>query len=181
MLAEGRRFAAALALTLLATGAGSGQEPAGQVISSEQAEERARNLRRISDRLICQCSCNMILSECNHQSCPFAVPERKKILALVDEGRSDDEIVEQFVQDYGRKILSTPPIDGSLLDRSAWLVPFFALVLGGIMVGMVVKHLTRERPASAAAQAGSTSTARTDPYLERVEQELSGQDDKRTS
>lgn len=138
---------------------------------SAEAEARANALKRVSARLVCQCGCNMILSECNHQSCPFALPERERILAMRAEGLSDDKIIAQYVTDYRRSILSAPPTDGSWLDLAAWLVPWAVSLIAVVLVGYLVRVYTRaaavvERPPPAAGMK---------EYLDRVEREL-GQD-----
>ena len=39
----------------------------------------ATRFNEISDKLVCQCSCQMILRVCNHINCPSAVPMRAEI------------------------------------------------------------------------------------------------------
>ena len=137
-------------------------------VDQEAASERADGLRQISDRLICQCGCNMVLSECSHQSCPFALPEREKILARIDAGGTEDEIVDEYVADFGRTILSAPPTDGTWLDLLAWILPALALGFGVIVVARVVRDLARPRTSSPADKAVDD-----DPFLARAREDFS--------
>jgi cytochrome c-type biogenesis protein CcmH/NrfF len=131
-------------------------------------ETRANALKEVSQHLICQCSCNMILSECSHQSCPFALPEREKILAALAAGKSGEEIVASYVAAYGPTIRATPPTVGSLYDRVAWFAPIGGLVLG---LGIVVLYLARVTGRKPRPPAGDT-TASPDLFRRRVEEDL---------
>jgi cytochrome c-type biogenesis protein CcmH/NrfF len=82
----------------------------------------------VSEKLICQCSCQMILGVCNHENCPSAIPMRKEIEKRILEGASDAQIVEEMVKTYGLKVLSSPPASG--FNLAAWLMPGIALILG---------------------------------------------------
>lgn len=138
-----------------------------QDAAPRSAEHDAVALKRVSEQLICQCSCNMILSECSHQSCPFALPQRKLILEAIQAGKSDDTIIAGYVDKFGRSILSAPPTTGSLLDRLAWIAPALALLFGAVVVIHFIRQFTRRARAQAIAAAPTG-----DPYLQRIEEEL---------
>jgi cytochrome c-type biogenesis protein CcmH len=89
---------------------------------------QAERFNDISDQLVCQCSCQMILRVCNHQNCPSAVPMRREIERQMLAGETDEVIVASFVDEYGLKILSSPPAEG--FNLAAWVMPGFALLVG---------------------------------------------------
>ncbi len=89
-----------------------------------------QRFNQISDRLVCQCNCNMILRVCNHINCPSGIPMREEIEAKLQDGMSDDAIVEGFVQKIGARVLSEPPARGAYWI--AWVLPFAALLLGAL-------------------------------------------------
>ena len=146
----------------------------GEPVSDPEA--RATALKRVSEQIICQCSCNMILSECSHQSCPFALPERKKIAEAIAAGRDDQAIIAGYVEKYGRSILSAPPTAGGFLDRLAWLLPGLLLAVGaGIVIYVIRLFTSRSRAHSAVGVASGE-----DPYLQQVERDLGAGPEKRS-
>jgi cytochrome c-type biogenesis protein CcmH/NrfF len=153
-------------LLLAPAGAARGEEAA-----VPQAEREANALKRVSQHLICQCGCNMVLSECSHQSCGFALPERARIVADLKAGKSDQEILDGYIAAFGPGIRATPPTRGSLRDRFAWLAPGLALLCGLVLVSGLLHRMTRPRVTAGSAD---PAPAAADPYLERVERELDG-------
>jgi cytochrome c-type biogenesis protein CcmH len=135
--------------------------------------ELATRFNDISDRLVCQCGCQMIVRVCNHQNCPSAIPIRRQIEKRLLDGHTDDEIVNEFVEEHGLKVLSTPPAEG--LNLAVWVMPGIAVIFGLIIVGYLVSSwLTRQRLAAAAA-ADSPAPAKSiadDTVRHRIEKEL---------
>jgi len=126
-----------------------------------------KRFNEISDRLVCQCGCNMVLRVCNHQNCPSAVPMRHEIEKQLTAGADDDAIVETFVDEYGLKVLSSPPTEG--FDLAAWVMPGFALLIGMfIAVYMSVRWASKRKLAAAAAP-----VSKVDPEMQkRIEREI---------
>jgi cytochrome c-type biogenesis protein CcmH len=118
--------------------------------------------RQVSESLVCQCGCNMILYVCNHVNCPSATPFRAQIEARIREGKTKDEIVAEFVAQHGEVILSAPTTSG--FNLAAWVAPFVMILLGGVFLASFL----RARRRTAAARA-STAPAAADP---RVDAEL---------
>ncbi|MCI0452009.1 MAG: cytochrome c-type biogenesis protein CcmH [Candidatus Latescibacteria bacterium] len=130
---------------------------------------QATRFNEISDRLICQCGCQMVLRVCNHVNCPSAVPMRQSIEKQILEGKDDDAIVAGFVEEHGNKVLSSPPVQG--FNLAAWVMPGFALGVGLFAAWYVATRWASKRNlAVAGAKAGSI-----DPRLRaRIEDELKG-------
>jgi cytochrome c-type biogenesis protein CcmH/NrfF len=126
----------------------------------------ATRFNEISDRLVCQCGCQMILRVCNHVNCPSAVPMRRSIEEQLLAGAPDDSIVAGFVAEHGLKVLSSPPASG--LNLAAWVMPGFALLLGAFAAVYLASRWAAKRRAATAAPA-----AVVDPDLERrIEEEM---------
>lgn len=110
---------------------------------------QAELFKEVSDALICQCGCNLVVSQCGHVNCPSAIPIRKKIEEMVVAGQPKDSILAYFMYEYsfrgnppkGKAILSEPDRKG--FDLVAWVTPFAALVVFGLIVLMVVKRRSR--------------------------------------
>lgn len=149
-------------------------------IDPAEAERRAVALKQVSEQLICQCSCNMILAECSHQNCPFAIPERKHILERLEAGDAPADIVQSYVDDYGRSCLSAPPVDGDWIDRLAWWGPAAALVVGLGIVVHLIRTYTQAPPVAATGSgtaapeptAPEPTAERSDDLRARIEREL---------
>jgi cytochrome c-type biogenesis protein CcmH len=112
------------------------------------AGDPAKRFSEIGHQLMCICSCNQILLECNHVGCPDSDSMRNELMAAVSRGDSDSLVQQAFVQKYGPIVLAAPTTTG--FDRTAWIVPFVALALGLGIVVMVIRSW-KNRPAPAIA------------------------------
>lgn len=176
-----RRWVPWLALALLATTPAAGQDapPAGAeppaeapgsldaVSASRQApiplteaqEARARELES-------HIKCPVCRSQSIRSSRSFMAEDmQRKIREMVAAGSTDQEIIDYFVARFGPYILLTPPKRG--FNLTAYLIPFFVVLAGGIGLLVATRRWTRPRPPSPTARAISDS-----PYAERLEREL---------
>jgi len=155
-------LAASLLLTLLASGAF-----AQSAKTTLRDPVLATRFNDISDRLVCQCGCQMILRVCNHQNCPSAIPMRLDIENQLQAGKDDDTIVASFVTQHGQKVLSSPPVTG--FNLAAWVMPGFALLIGLFLIATFASRWATRRKLAAAAALATTI----DPELkQRIENEL---------
>ena len=112
------------------------------------AGDPASRFKDLGHQLMCICSCNQILLECNHVGCPDSDMMRNELMAAVSRGDSDNLVEQSFVQKYGPTVLAAPTTTG--FNRTAWIVPFVALGLGMVTVVLVVRAW-KNRPAPAIA------------------------------
>ena len=118
-----------------------------------QKTDRAKSL---GTQLMCMCGCGQILTQCNHINCPSSGPMLKELDAHVSKGEADDLIIQDFVQEYGEKVLSAPPAHG--FNSIAWYIPGVAFVLGlGIVVTLI--RLWRQRDIARLAAVSSAPSA----------------------
>jgi cytochrome c-type biogenesis protein CcmH len=117
------------------------------------AGDDAARIDRIGHQLMCVCSCNQVLLECNHVGCAYSSRMRDELAAAVTRGGSDNDVLQWFIQNYGTTVLSVPTNQG--FNRVAWLMPYLALVFGIALVVFIVS-LWKRRPAPAHAAAGSS-------------------------
>jgi cytochrome c-type biogenesis protein CcmH len=106
------------------------------------ADEDSR-FQNMGHKLMCMCSCNQVLLECNHVSCPVSPVMRDELVANFKRGDSDDLVLQDFVQKYGPTVLLAPPTTG--FNRTVWVMPYAVLVLGIITVVLIVRSW-RKRP-----------------------------------
>jgi cytochrome c-type biogenesis protein CcmH/NrfF len=112
------------------------------------AGDPATRFNELGHQMMCICSCNQILLECNHVGCPDSDNMRNELMAAISRGDSDSLVQQAFVQKYGPTVLAAPTNTG--FDRTAWIVPFVALALGLTIVIMVIRAW-KNRPAPAIA------------------------------
>ena len=138
-----------------------------------QKTDRAKSL---GTKLMCMCGCGQILTQCNHINCPSSGPMLKELDAHVAKGEAGDLIVQDFVQEYGEKVLSAPPTHG--FNSIAWYIPGAAFVLGlGIVVTLIRLWRQRDvdRLAVVAASDTPSSAATAATELRRIQLERARQ------
>ncbi len=91
----------------------------------------------LGHKLMCVCSCNQVLLECNHVGCRYSDRMRGELAAALERPDSDDLVLQSFVQKYGPTVLLAPPASG--FNRLAWVMPYLALVLGLTTVVFIVR------------------------------------------
>ncbi|MFQ5987635.1 MAG: cytochrome c-type biogenesis protein CcmH [Dehalococcoidia bacterium] len=120
----------------------------------------------ISKELVCQCGCNMVLSNCTHAECAWRDAMTASIEEQLAQGKSRGEIIQLFVQQYGEEVLAAPPKSG--FNLIAWFTPFVALAAGGVIVYFLLRTWVlkgRQPPAYEPA-------AEDEEYRRRLEKEL---------
>ena len=125
-------------------------------------------VRRIGQKLGCQCGCQASLTECNMINCHFADPARLELLRRVLAGESEPAILNAFVERYGKVILRQPPEEGFFL--LSWISPLAGAMAGLAFVWWFIRRL--RRPAVAASPQNEVSSEAYDRYRERIEKDL---------
>jgi cytochrome c-type biogenesis protein CcmH/NrfF len=110
-------------------------------------DEDAR-FNQLGHHLMCVCSCNQILLECNHVGCMYSDRMRGELAAALDRGENDDLTLQSFIQKYGTTVVAAPSTSG--FGRVAWIMPFVALLAGLASVVFIVRAW-KNRPAPALA------------------------------
>ena len=112
------------------------------------ASDPSTRFGQLGHQLMCICGCGQILLECNHVGCPDSDGMRNELMAAVSRGDSDSLVEQSFVQKYGPTVLAAPTTSG--FDRTAWIMPFAALI-AGIVVLILIVRAWKNRPAPALA------------------------------
>jgi len=124
---------------------------AGLAFGQTESQITSPDVERVGKHIQCQCgSCKENLN-CNmsaHQ-CHFCKPARTEIFKQQQQGKSDSDIITSFVKQYGQGIFLSDP------NSSFWLVPYFSLAAGGVLVWFVLRrmraHAQAAKPALATA------------------------------
>jgi cytochrome c-type biogenesis protein CcmH len=114
---------------------------------------------------MCICGCQQVLTECNHIHCPSSVPMRAEVNEKLTAGMTDDQLLKSFVEKYGTAVLAAPAFSG-IFNKTAWLTPFAALVIG--LAGLVF-YLRRIKRTTAPPAPATTEPSR---YDQKIEDEL---------
>ena len=102
----------------------------------------------LGHKLMCVCSCNQILLECNHVGCSRSTEMRDELAETVDRGGNDDLMLQVFVQKYGPTVIAAPTTTG--FNIVAWIMPFVVLFVGiGLVVYIVRTWKNRPPPPNA--------------------------------
>jgi len=144
----------ALALVFLSPGVLSAQNPLD-----------GAGAKKLGNRVMCMCGgCNDTAAKCNHMGGSFAGPcetaqlELKELNDRVGQGKSDDLVLQSFVQEYGPTVLISPPTTG--FDLWAWLMPIIAPLIGIVLVWMFVARWRRKMALAGGAQISPELLAR---------------------
>ena len=120
----------------------------------------------LGHKVMCVCSCNQVLLECNHVGCAYSDRMRGELASYVDRGDSDDLTLQALVQKYGPTVLIAPTTTG--FNRVAWVMPYLVLVLGLTTVVLIVRTW-RTRPQIIPASGGErVGNAELERYREQA-------------
>ncbi|MCF6278645.1 MAG: cytochrome c-type biogenesis protein CcmH [Anaerolineales bacterium] len=155
-----------LSLFLVSTVAAQGGGGTG--VTDDQVNE-------IASQLFCPVCENTPLDVCETQACK---QWRELIRLQISEGKTEAEIKQYFVDNYGARVLAEPPREGfSLL---VYFVPPLIIFAGAVILFRAFKQWKKEDEISVEAGAGPTSTdAVNDPdaaYIARLEEEMRKRD-----
>jgi cytochrome c-type biogenesis protein CcmH len=103
-----------------------------------QSTDRAK---RLGAGMMCMCGCAQILTACNHVGCTMSATMLQQLDQRVAANNSDDLILQSFVQEYGTKVLASPPAEG--FNLLAWFIPGLAFGIGLAVVVMVIRQWRR--------------------------------------
>jgi cytochrome c-type biogenesis protein CcmH/NrfF len=124
--------------------------------------------KAVGSKLMCICGCQQVLTECNHIHCPSSVPMRAEVNDKLAAGMTDDQLLKSFVEKYGTAVLAAPAFSG-IFNRTAWLTPFAALVIG--LAGLVF-YLRRIKSTAASSASPTAAATESSKYDQKIEDEL---------
>ena len=133
---------------------------AAAAIAQTATEMEAPQVNRVAVKMRCPCGCNQDMAcRMDPYPCPVCRKNKAKIIAMQAEGKTDDQILAQFVQENGKDVVAVPP------GLMGWLAPYGALALGLGIVLVVIRRLRRPSLAPASPEIDAAT-------LERIEKDL---------
>jgi cytochrome c-type biogenesis protein CcmH len=165
LVRRARLFAWLLAL-LLAAGAAQAQDGGPQGTPGPVSDDE---VNRVAKMLYCPVCENVPLDVCPTQAC---AQWRGTIREKLEQGWSDQQILDYFVAQYGERVLARPSTRG--INVLVWVIPPVLVLAGAFVLWRFLGAQTR--PAAArpgrAAPPPAPSAPGGDEYAERLEAEL---------
>ena len=123
----------------------------------------------IAKQLYCPVCENTPLDVCPTEACR---QWRELIRDQLAEGKTEAEIKQYFVANYGARVLSEPPRTG--FNWLVYIIPPVLILLGAVLLFNAFRAWTKPKSAEAGAEqvneAGTSSSD--DEYIKRLEEEL---------
>lgn len=127
------------------------------------------DVNAIAKQLYCPVCENTPLDVCPTEACH---QWRELIRQMLAEGKTEQEIKDYFVANYGARVLSEPPRTG--FNWLVYIIPPVLILAGAVFLFNAFRAWTK--PKSAEAGAGQEKEASTssseDEYIKRLEEEL---------
>jgi cytochrome c-type biogenesis protein CcmH/NrfF len=98
-------------------------------------------VNRVAKKMLCSCGCAQDMSCKMEPGCGMCKRSKTEIFQLQQAGKSDSQILDQFVAENGKQVLAITP---GVFGTSG---PFIALGLGAIVVLMVIRKYYKPKPA----------------------------------
>ncbi len=165
-----------LAVILIGLGLSSLALDQPRLASAQEPPKKTTVVDDIGMKLVCQCGCNAILTNCPEQpNCQSWASMRSTIKTQLDQGKTSDQIIALFVEKYGEKVLVEPPKAG--LNLVAYIAPFAGLIGGGmLLVVLLSRWASRGKGKGGGDADAGDSTGGSSPieqeYRRRLEKEL---------
>ncbi len=139
-------------------------------VGAQQVSDRAK---QVGMKIKCMCgACDMAAGICSHPGGAFsgpcqawALPALREVDDLLAHGKTEQQIIDSFVAQYGSIIYAEPPKSGFSLV--AWAMPTVYLVMGAVLVIFVISRW-RRRPATETGPAGAAPKPISPELLERA-------------
>lgn len=132
------------------------------------SDPNVQKMWKVSPELLCQCQ-GCVRESLKVCTCGFAKKERSYLLDLFREGKSEQEVLDHFVDKYGLTVLTTPPKTGFF--QVGYVMPLFMLIVG-LILGLVIisKKFKRDMNSN---QEGSEDSFEIDAdYVKKIKEEL---------
>jgi cytochrome c-type biogenesis protein CcmH len=115
----------------------------------------------IERRLRCTCGCTLDMYTCRTTdfTCTYSPELHREVVAMIEEGKSPEEIIAFYVERDGEAVLMAPPAEG--FNIAGYLVPGLVIATVGLGLGA---YLSRRRDVESGAGTmapadGATSSA----------------------
>ena len=152
-------------------------EAAGRSTAAVTARDDAALVQEIEHQIRCTCGCNLDVFTCRTTdfTCTTSPAMHQLVLARMDSGMTEAQVLASFQKQYGEMIFMAPPKHG--FNWMAYVMPYVGLALGLGLVTALARRLIHARAAGAAAGEASAGSApvpggASQEELEKLKREL---------
>jgi cytochrome c-type biogenesis protein CcmH/NrfF len=144
---------------------------AGRAQSPITAVDNDAGIQAVEKKLRCTCGCGLDIYTCRTTDfqCTYSPALHKDVLRLAGQGKSAQEILDEFVKQYGEVALMAPRREG--FNLAGYFLPGFAIIVAGFFLVRALRRWTRDAEAAAPVTAALPPNA-TPEELERLRREL---------
>ena len=103
-----------------------------EIVTGVADQERFQSLTNELRCMVCQ---NQTIAESN---AGLAVDLKKQVAKQINEGKTDDQILNFMEERYGEFVLYNPPV--SLENSLLWLTPFIVLIIAVLILISALKR-----------------------------------------
>ncbi|HYM22869.1 MAG TPA: cytochrome c-type biogenesis CcmF C-terminal domain-containing protein [Vicinamibacterales bacterium] len=108
--------------------------------------------KQLQHEIVCTCGAcgHASIAECRKDPCGVSHEMRGEVAALLDQGKTHDEVIQAVLAKYGNEEMLGAPIDKGF-NRLVWLFPYLMAGVGIVVIGFAAVKWTRhpEKPAEA--------------------------------
>jgi cytochrome c-type biogenesis protein CcmH len=125
---------------------------AGRSREPTTAADNDAAIQAIEKRLKCSCGCGLDIYTCRTTdfTCTYSPALHKEVVKLAQQGKSDQQIIDAFVAEYGEAALMAPPRRG--FNLAGYFVPSIALIVAAVFLVRGLRRWTREAATVAATE-----------------------------
>lgn len=123
----------------------------------------------LEHRIRCQCGCTLDVFTCRTTdfSCQVSPQMHRDVMALVQGGYDEREILDAFVNAYGERALMAPPRRG--FNLLGYIVPGIMIAIGAVVLLIIIRRWQRPAARAAAAPYAGPSIDASPEELRRLE------------
>ncbi len=136
-------------------------------VAAQQPTPSDDQVNAIARQLYCPVCENTPLDVCPTPACH---DWRELIRQMLAEGKTADQIKQYFVDHYGARVLSEPPVAG--FNWLVYIVPPLAFLVGVFLLFQAFRLWKRQRQEGPLARDSEPAEVVDDGYVTRLEEEL---------
>ncbi|HET8622086.1 MAG TPA: cytochrome c-type biogenesis protein CcmH [Gemmatimonadales bacterium] len=126
-------------------------------------------IKSVEQKLKCTCGCNLDIFTCRTTdfTCTYSPELHQEVVALGQEGKTAQQILDAFVAKYGEKTLMAPKPVG--FNLWGYLLPGVAITLGAVLLAVVIGRRARRQSLALVAADASDSVGQQPAAAESVD------------
>jgi cytochrome c-type biogenesis protein CcmH len=136
------------------------------------ARDNDAAIQAIEKQIRCTCGCNLDVYTCRTTdfTCGTSPAMHRRVLALADQGRTAQQILDEFVKENGVAILMAPPKRG--FNLAGYFVPSLVILAAGGLLVLLLRRWSRAAAPPPAPAPLPPGTPASPEELDRLRREL---------